>query len=144
DEPAVDEDRAEDRHVVVLVAAGEDVVVQEHVAGVDVALEGGDDRATRGLEREGEDRDVFALRPDLAARAVEPGDEVARLAQDRRARRAQQRESHLLGDRLQPALEDGGEDGIDGTRRSHRSSWGAPRWPPTPPIARTRPGAAGP
>src|SRR2546428_6130010 len=25
---------------------------------------------------------------------------------------------------------------------SHRSSWGAPIWPPTPPIARTRPGAA--
>src|SRR5881296_3851513 len=25
---------------------------------------------------------------------------------------------------------------------SHRSSWGAPRWPPTSPIARTRPGAA--
>src|SRR2546422_4332411 len=27
-------------------------------------------------------------------------------------------------------------------RMSHRSSWGAPIWPPTPPIARTRPGAA--
>src|SRR5213594_3089222 len=25
---------------------------------------------------------------------------------------------------------------------SHRSSWGAPIWPPTPPIARTRPGTA--
>src|SRR2546426_4386795 len=25
---------------------------------------------------------------------------------------------------------------------AHRSSWGAPIWPPTPPIARTRPGAA--
>src|SRR2546422_10877696 len=25
---------------------------------------------------------------------------------------------------------------------SHRSSWGAPRWPATPPIARTRPGTA--
>src|SRR5437867_12811217 len=25
---------------------------------------------------------------------------------------------------------------------SHRSSWGAPRWPPTPPSARTRPGPA--
>src|SRR2546425_11318878 len=25
---------------------------------------------------------------------------------------------------------------------SHRSSWGAPIWPPTPPSARTRPGGA--
>src|SRR3989475_9680577 len=25
---------------------------------------------------------------------------------------------------------------------AHRSSWGAPIWPPTPPIARTRPGGA--
>src|SRR5256886_17024363 len=27
--------------------------------------------------------------------------------------------------------------------RAHRSTWGAPRWPPTPPSARTRPGPAG-
>src|SRR3989441_9868777 len=26
--------------------------------------------------------------------------------------------------------------------RAHRSTWGAPTWPPTPPSARTRPGPA--
>src|SRR3989441_9429811 len=33
------------------------------------------------------------------------------------------------------------DDQVDGTR-AHLLSWGAPRWPPTPPNARTRPGAA--
>src|SRR5439155_22052824 len=55
-----------------------------------------------------------------------------------------QRVHHVHGRqraRLERARElgDAGPDRIDG---AHRSSWGAPRWPPTPPIARTRPGAA--
>src|SRR5437667_992742 len=36
-----------------------------------------------------------------------------------------------------------GEHGQErSARRAHRSSWGAPIWPPTPPSARTRPGPA--
>src|SRR5207244_3908716 len=42
-----------------------------------------------------------------------------------------------------PRDERNGEYGQErSARRTHRSSWGAPIWPPTPPSARTRPGAA--
>src|SRR5438445_4853465 len=42
-----------------------------------------------------------------------------------------------------PRDERNGEYGQErSARRTHRSSWGAPIWPPTPPSARTRPGPA--
>ena len=112
-EPPGVEDRAEHGDVVVLVSAGEDVVVEEDVTRTHVVAEGRDDRAARRLEREGEDRDVLGLLEDPPARVVEPGDEVARLVEDRRARRPEEREPHLLGDRPKPALQHRREDGID-------------------------------
>ena len=106
------EDRLEHRDVVVLVAAAEHVVVQDDVARVDVLAEEPHHVLAGRLERESEHRDVLGLLEHAPFRVVEAGDEIARLVEDGRARGAKQRETHLAGDRFQPALEYRQQDGI--------------------------------
>ncbi len=113
DEPALEEHRLEHRDVVVLVAEAEHVVVEDHVARVDlVAVVRLDVLAHRG-EREGEDRQVLGLLQHPAVGVVEPGDEILRLAQNRRARRLLHRDAHLVGDRLEGPGVDGQQNRVD-------------------------------
>ena len=121
DRLAVEENRAEYRDIVVLVAAGEDVVVQENVARVHVVSEKIDDCLAHRLEGEGEHRDIFGLLQHVAGLVVEPGDEIARLVEYRRARGPEKSEPHLLGDRFEPALDHRSEDGIDLDAHAPRS-----------------------
>ena len=100
-EPPLAEHRLEHRDVVVLVAEGEHVVVEEHVARGDVVAEFRPDVLAHRREREREDRQVLGLLEHPPVRVVETGDEVLRLAQDRRARRLLHRDAHLVGDRLE-------------------------------------------
>ena len=107
------EDRLESSDVVVLVAEAEDVVVEEHVAGMDVARELLRDVRADGAQREAEDGQVLRLLEHAPSRVVEPGHEVARLAQDGRARRLLHADAHLVRDRLEGAADDGDEDLVD-------------------------------
>ena len=113
DERPLGEDRPEHRDVVVLVAAREHVVVQDHVARMHIVAEKGDDLLAHRLEREGEHRDVLGLLQHVARLVIEPGDEVAGLVEDRRPGGAQERKPHLLGDRFETALDDRGKDRVD-------------------------------
>ena len=83
---AVVEDRLIDGDVVVLVAEAEHVVVEDHVAVVNVVAEIAHQVLAHRAEREGEDRQVLGLLQHIAVGVVEPGDEILGLAQDRRAR----------------------------------------------------------
>ena len=102
----------ENGDVVVLVAAAEHIVVKNDVARMDVVAEESQDVFAGRLQREGEHGDVFCLLEHPAPGVVEAGNEVARLVQDRRASRAQQRQPHFLGDGLQPPLQHGQLDGV--------------------------------
>ncbi len=103
----------EGSHIVVLVAAGEDIVVQDHVARINLVAKKPDDLLARRLQGEGKHRDIFGLLEHVAIGVVEAGDEVARLVEDRRARGAQQGQAHFLGDRLEPPLHDRNQDRVD-------------------------------
>src|SRR5437867_8141551 len=95
---------------------------------------------------------------EIAGDVLLPRDGLVEVRAQQLGHRAQLLEPHahaLLADAARPephdqharavvrgrGLVDAPGDDV-GRRRAHRSSWGAPIWPPTPPIARTRPGAA--
>ena len=99
------EDRLEDGDIVILVATAEHIVVQDDVAGVDVVTEKAHHVFAGRLQREGQHRYVLGLFQHPAFGIVQTGDKIARLIENRRARRAQQRQAHLLGDRLQTPLQ---------------------------------------
>ena len=107
------EDGLEGGHVVVLVAQGEDVVVEEDVPRVDLAAEALGDVLAHRRQREGQDGQVLGLLEHAPAGVVQAGDEVARLAQDRRARGLLHADRHLVGDRLERAAQDGDVDRVD-------------------------------
>ena len=114
DQRAVVEDRLIDGDVVVLVAEREHVVVEDHVAVVNVVAEIAHQVLAHRAEREGEDRQVLGLLQHVAVGVVEPGDEILGLAQDRRARGLDHGRAHLVGDRAEGAGQYRHQDRIDG------------------------------
>ena len=82
---ALEEDRHEDAHVRVLVAAAEDVVVQDDVTLVDVFAEVLDHLHQRRLSAVRDDRRVFGLGESAAAAVEDHGHEIAVLVEDRRS-----------------------------------------------------------
>ncbi len=113
DQPLAEKDRPDDLDIGRLVAAGERVVVDDHIARIQAALEVGDDVLDALRNGECEDRDVRRLFHHVAVRVVKAGDEIARLGQDGRPGGAQHDQPHFLGDRLQPPLDDGDQYRID-------------------------------
>ena len=138
DELTVVEDRQEDADVRVLVAAAVDVVVEDHVAVVQVVAEVLDDPLQRRLRAVGDDRRVLGLGERAAAAVEDHRHQIADLVEDRRPRGAHQHRRHLAGDRLHAALQDGSEDRIRAghamhqttARRSVSKSYGAGRRSP--------------
>jgi hypothetical protein len=120
-ELALEEHRLEHRDVVVLVAQREHVVVEEHVAFVDVAVEQLADVLAHRCQREGQDRQVLGLLQHAAVLVVQARDVVLGFAQDRRARRLLHRDAHLVGDRLEGARVHRQQDGIDFHAATSRS-----------------------
>jgi hypothetical protein len=113
DQFAVEEHRLEHRHVVVLVAQAEDVVVEDHVARMQVVAEVLLDVLADRRQREGEDRQVLGLLEHVAIAVVEAGHVVLGLAQDRRTGGLLHRDAHLVGDRAERARVDRQQDGVD-------------------------------
>ena len=107
------EDRLEDRHVVELVAQRKDVVVNDDVAFMKIFAEVLPDVLADRSEGERQDRQVFGLLQHPALRVVQAGDEVLRLAEDRRAGSPLQRDRHLVRYRLEGPREDARQDGVD-------------------------------
>ncbi len=125
---ALPEDGLIGGHVVVLIAHGEDVVVEDDVALVDVVAEVLDDVLADRLQGEGQDGQILLLLEHVAGGVVEPGHEVTRLAEDGRPGGARHRDGHLLRDALQALLEDRDQDAVDGDATpGGRRTWDARR-----------------
>ena len=122
DQLALEEHRLVDRDVVVLVAEREHVVVEDDVAGMNIIAVVVADVFAHGRERERQDRQILRLLEHPAFGVVQAGDEVLRLAQDRRGRGLLHRDRHFVGDRAKCARIDGQQDRIDFHARASAST----------------------
>ena len=127
DELALEENGFEHAQIVDLVSGVVNVVVKDHVAGPDVVPEIFDAGLERGLKGEAKERGVLGLLEHVAVRPVDAGGEIPALREDGRAGGVKEGEGHFLGDRAQPPLEDGGEDGVDAVHAHPRSSLASER-----------------
>lgn len=113
----VDEARRDELHVLQVAAAQIGIVHDPDVAGLETALRVGDlDHRLDGKLRVGEeDRQAVAtLRDGLASHGMEDAVRaVVRLRDDRRERRMNEMEVHLVGNLLERAANNGKCHGID-------------------------------
>ena len=140
EQPALREDRADRLHVRQVVAADLRKVQEPHVALAELRRRHALEELLHGERHHAHvDGDVAALRDQPPLGVGERRRQVARLLQERRARRAHDDHAHLLGDRVERAAHDLEGDGMDLRRRArlHRpvsmtrlpSRSAAHRWP---------------
>ena len=110
---ALVEDRHRDRDVRRVRGAEVRVVVDDHVAVLDLAVE----PVQEAADVPGQRADVHRRRVRLAQLASlgveDPGAEVLGLADDRRVAHPEEHARHLLGDRVERAAEDAQRDRVD-------------------------------
>jgi hypothetical protein len=106
---SIPEDGLERGHVVVLVAQAEHVVVENHIAVVQIVAVIFQQILTHRPQAEGQDGKVLALLQHLALGVVQAGDKILGLAENRRAGGAGQGDGHLLGDGLETPLQYGNQ-----------------------------------
>ncbi len=87
--------------------------MEDNVPGIDLIPEVVHDIFAYGAKGEGEDGKVFRLFQHLPPSVVKTGNEILRLAEDGGAGGHSEGDAHLLGDRFEPALQDGNENLID-------------------------------
>ena len=113
DQFAIQKDRLEGRHIVVLIAQAEHVVVKDHIARIELIAKKLLDVLAHRCQRERKNRQILGLLQHIAIGVIEAGDVVLGLAQNRRARGLRHRDAHLVGDRLEGAGIDRQQNGID-------------------------------
>ena len=130
-EPFLVKHRARDGNVGKVAVTLVRIIRDDHVAGMKLlVLIFAADRLHRERDRAEQHGNIGSLGNQLRLGIEDRGNEVARLAEDRRARREQHDLPHLLGDRSKPIGDDRHRDGINGWRghryvqfRSHDESF---------------------